>query len=88
MRNWQNKIPPVPSPDGDGVVLGVDVANSPNTGYFARYLTNGNPFDTQQEDEEKEDVFSGSGVRVNLLECLHGGPTELFLVPASAPQLV
>ncbi|XP_041367289.1 syndetin-like [Gigantopelta aegis] len=62
MRNWQNKIPAIQSPESDGLILSIDVPNNPNnSGYFTRFLINGNPFDTQQDEEEKEDVFSGAG---------------------------
>lgn len=32
--------------------------------YFSLYLEEGNPFDRQSEEDEREDVFSGTGVSV------------------------
>ncbi|XP_059150713.1 syndetin-like isoform X2 [Physella acuta] len=62
MRKWANSRHLIPenerrkgenfeaaSPDGDG------------KSYFGLYLEEGNPFDKQVEEEEKEDVFSGLG---------------------------
>jgi hypothetical protein len=41
--------------------------------YFQRYTEGSTPFDGQQEEEEKEDVFSGGGVSGTDLFCFHKG---------------
>ncbi|XP_070199146.1 syndetin-like [Littorina saxatilis] len=63
MRNLRNKgqvsTLANSSPDSEGK-LTLDASEGEGQGYFQRYAE-GSPFEGQQEEEENEDVFSGTG---------------------------
>lgn len=68
MRKWASSRHMIPENE-------MKRENSPGTSnsdtdvksYFSLYLEEGNPFDRPSEEEEREDVFSGTGVRVTFL---------------------
>ncbi|KAK6190358.1 hypothetical protein SNE40_002246 [Patella caerulea] len=59
MKNWQSgQATEVKSQGNQG---NQESTENKNGGYFMEYLDEGNPFDIQPDEEEKEDVFAGTG---------------------------